>query len=712
MVIPESVEPSMESKGYFGDSMSTMTSVWTHSKFIITELARDPYAERFKSPMKRLLTFRVLWCFFATACELAVSFPLAMLMTALHDVSEDAFYEMAKLFAMTACIAAPVLAASHYFGEMVYIRLRESSTLILLHRYHSNHNYYHISSYDNVDNPGQRMDKDVDNWAWGLSQFGTLVLRNTLRLFGWCGILLWIGAEMIFYCFFAAAIAVALGIIVFASKLAAIQFSIAKHRADFRAAVIRTRDNGETIAFYGAAPFESFWNGQRLGLLVNDLLLKAKWCAGLEFCEKIFKYAATITPLLLLFPAFKRGEIEFGTMMQAAFACRELLMALTLVISKLEQLSQIQAGGHRVVDLILAMNEIDSTITHPPVIDGAEVGSARSVRSARIDQESLDIDDAPADEPPAPSNRQNDFLSPEDAGSGRRLSMQSVRYRGIKCRFFAVRGNPTPGESRPRSRSRSRSIQRVDGAGGELESKEDHDHPQEEWVLITNNLSIIVPNTHSLLLYKLNIEIAQFQNVLVVGPSGAGKSSLLRVLCGLWRWGHGQITRLHDDDVMFLPQKPYLPTFSDDENTLRNQLLFPKLYLNQEEQNGDQLTARQFYRTLDLVNLEYILDYEDMEDKESRDWGKLLSLGEQQRLSIGRVLVAKPTMVFLDEATSALDVDNQARKYKLLQDENITFMSVGHRANLVEFHESVLQIVGDGSWKMWTREEYLMRQHL
>ena len=699
MSIPESPVPSVEPKGHFGESLSTISSVWTHSKFIINELGEDPYSDQFKSPMRRLIALRVCWCVAATFCELAVSFPLAMLMTALHNVSSDEFQDNAKLFAMTALVAAPVLAANHYFGEMIYIRIRESATLILLNRYHSNHNYYHISSCDNVDNPGQRMDKDVDNWAWGLSQFSTLVLRNTLRLIGWCGILIWIGAQMIFYCFFAAAITVCLGLMVFASKLAAIQFSIAKHCADFRAAVIRTRDNGETIAFYGAALFESFWNGQRLSLLVTDLILKAKWIAGLEFCEKIFKYAATIAPFFLLFPAFQRGDLEFGTMMQAAFACRELLMALTLVISRLEQLSQIQAGGHRVVDLIVAMNLIDSTITHPPVIDGAEVGSARSVRSRTPDQEPGTID-----QPSAPTNRlHGSFLSPDDAKSGpRRLSV--VRYQGIRRHFLSIRGNPTPGERRPSA------IYRDDGVGGEWESKEDQ---ADDWVLMTNNLSIIVPNTHSLLLYKLNIEVAQFQNVLIVGPSGAGKSSLFRVLCGLWRWGDGSITRMHDDDVMFLPQKPYLPTFSDDENTLRNQLLFPKLYLHQQDaQRGDPLSARQFYRTLDLVNLEYILDYEDMEDKESRDWGKLLSLGEQQRLSIGRVLVARPTMVFLDEATSALDVDNQARMYKLLRDENITYMSVGHRANLVEFHDTVLQIVGDGSWKMWTREEYLIRQRL
>jgi len=110
-----------------------------------------------------------------------------------------------------------------------------------------------------------------------------------------------------------------------------------------------------------------------------------------------------------------------------------------------------------------------------------------------------------------------------------------------------------------------------------------------------------------------------------------------------------------------------------------------------------------------LLNLGYVLD-EESGVEESQDWSKALSLGEQQRLGFGRVIVAKPKMCFLDESTSALDVDNQRAMYQLLQNENITYLSVGHRPNLVEFHDTVLEIIGDGSWKIWTKEEYLAKK--
>jgi putative ATP-binding cassette transporter len=66
----------------------------------------------------------------------------------------------------------------------------------------------------------------------------------------------------------------------------------------------------------------------------------------------------------------------------------------------------------------------------------------------------------------------------------------------------------------------------------------------------------------------------------------------------------------------------------------------------------------------------------------------ILSLGEQQRIAMARVLLQRPRLVFLDEATSALDESSETTLYELLiaQNPKMTVVSVGHRSSLCHLH--------------------------
>ena len=50
--------------------------------------------------------------------------------------------------------------------------------------------------------------------------------------------------------------------------------------------------------------------------------------------------------------------------------------------------------------------------------------------------------------------------------------------------------------------------------------------------LILKDLSIVNPNSHSVLCRDLNLHLAPGESLLVMGPSGCGKSSLLRAIAG------------------------------------------------------------------------------------------------------------------------------------------------------------------------------------
>ena len=117
-------------------------------------------------------------------------------------------------------------------------------------------------------------------------------------------------------------------------------------------------------------------------------------------------------------------------------------------------------------------------------------------------------------------------------------------------------------------------------------------------------------------------------------------------------------------------------------------------------------------QTLEKVNLGYLLTRTDEIRtgnplESTGDWSSILSLGEQQRLAFARVLLAKPPVAILDEATSALDSKNEKQMYSLLKSlSDTSFISVGHRSSLLKYHDEVLRLEGDTTWRVLESNAY------
>lgn len=78
----------------------------------------------------------------------------------------------------------------------------------------------------------------------------------------------------------------------------------------------------------------------------------------------------------------------------------------------------------------------------------------------------------------------------------------------------------------------------------------------------------------------------------------------------------------------------------------------------------------------------------------------MLSVGEQQRVAFLRLLRAAPALAFLDEASSAMDVETEHAVYSLLRGRCASFVSVGHRPQLEQYHSHVLAWVEPGRWQL------------
>jgi putative ATP-binding cassette transporter len=146
------------------------------------------------------------------------------------------------------------------------------------------------------------------------------------------------------------------------------------------------------------------------------------------------------------------------------------------------------------------------------------------------------------------------------------------------------------------------------------------------------------------------------------------------VLAGLWPYAAGTLHLPRREEMMFIPQKPYLPM-----GTLREAASYP----------GRPAEDKTLVPLMEKCGLAHLLPSLDKE----ADWNHILSLGEQQRLAFVRVFLCRPRWIFLDEATSALEEEMADRLYgQVLKDPEVTVVSTGHRSGLISFHNRVWEI--------------------
>ena len=141
------------------------------------------------------------------------------------------------------------------------------------------------------------------------------------------------------------------------------------------------------------------------------------------------------------------------------------------------------------------------------------------------------------------------------------------------------------------------------------------------------------------ILYNLNIKIISDKITVIMGPNGAGKSIFLKILNGIIRPTSGKI--LWNEKI-------------DESLVLNGQALVfqkPILLRRSVEANLDFFDKLTNLNNYDKNQLLKIVDLLDQKNQPAR----LLSLGEQQRLSLIRALLLRPRLIMLDEPTANLD---------------------------------------------------------
>ncbi|RLA69470.1 MAG: ABC transporter ATP-binding protein [Epsilonproteobacteria bacterium] len=146
-------------------------------------------------------------------------------------------------------------------------------------------------------------------------------------------------------------------------------------------------------------------------------------------------------------------------------------------------------------------------------------------------------------------------------------------------------------------------------------------------------------------LKDINLEIEQGQVISILGKSGSGKSTLLNIIAGFETANSGS---LHiNDQVIFDKRKNVEPQERNIGFVFQNYALFP--HLNVEKNILFGMKNRK-----DKTVVTELLEMVDLEGYEKK-YPHELSGGEQQRISIARVLATDPDIILFDEPFSSVD---------------------------------------------------------
>jgi len=175
--------------------------------------------------------------------------------------------------------------------------------------------------------------------------------------------------------------------------------------------------------------------------------------------------------------------------------------------------------------------------------------------------------------------------------------------------------------------------------------------------------------------------------IALVGHNGAGKSTLLKMLAG-WLIPDSGAVRIDGIDLKnrralvrkigFVPETPNLFEFFSVEYNLA---LFARIF---------QIPRSRIDETLSEFNL---IPFRNAKVQ-------VLSKGLQQRVSIGRSLLAEPPLLLFDEPTSGLDFEMTKEIYRLLKTFHAagkTIVFTSHRPEEIKTLATRIMVLHQGS---------------
>ncbi len=229
---------------------------------------------------------------------------------------------------------------------------------------------------------------------------------------------------------------------------------------------------------------------------------------------------------------------------------------------------------------------------------------------------------------------------------------------------------------------------------------------EEESAVIFNHVSFGY-DRKSESLKNCSFRIPKNKTTIILGPSGSGKSSIAKIILGFWRITEGE--------VFFMGQP--LSSYTDKEIRMFSSYISQGDYIVEDTirdnlnwgWNNSVITDDMMMVALFKVKLVDHINEISILDKYTRD----LSGGEQQRLSLARVVLDNSPMLILDEPLTGVDVytirDILPSFREILKYQNRTVILISHKLSFVNSADYVILLGSEGNVVEEGRPEDLIR---